>query len=312
MDIEQLRYFSVLAEYRNMTLAAQRLFISQPALSRRIKTLEDDLGMALFDRKRGSRQLSLTYAGEHLLEQAQSLLAQMQQAHVVMDGLRRGATGLLRVAATPAALRYIVLPALASFRESRPAVEVQLIEAGYQTLLSLVTDGIVDMAVGVAGPPPSDVQWEPLFTTAIYALLSPNHPLATKTHIEAEELGSQKLLTFTPSRSTQVSRELIYHLIHMQNPTPMSVFESTNFETVLGLAEMQVGIALVADLYTFQGYNLRAIPVLYHGQQITTTGIIAWHRRLSETAAEFSGLLEEHSANRASQGYEPWDVKRDA
>src|SRR5690349_6079022 len=108
MDIEELRCFSTLAETRNMTAAAQRLFISQPALSRRIKALEEELGIALFDRKRGSRRLSLTYAGEQLLEQAQGLEAQMQQAHTVMDGLRRGATGLLRVAATPAALRYIV------------------------------------------------------------------------------------------------------------------------------------------------------------------------------------------------------------
>jgi DNA-binding transcriptional LysR family regulator len=306
MDIEQLRCFSALAETRNMTTAAQRLFISQPALSRRIQALEEELGIALFDRKRGSRQISLTYAGEHLLEQARGLLVQMQQAYTVMDDLRRGTTGLLRVAATPAALRYLVLPALTSFRESRPAVEVQLIEAEYQTLLSLVTDGIVDLAVGVAGPPPSDVQWEPLFTTAIYALLSPHHPLATKPYLEAEELGSHKLLTFTQSKSTQVSRELIYHLIHMQNPRPMSAFESTNFETVLGLAEIQMGIAIVADLYDFQGHDLRAVPVLFHGQQVATTGIVAWHRRLSGTAADFRDRLKAYAAKRQTPGYEPW------
>jgi hypothetical protein len=77
-------------------------------------------------------------------------------------------------------------------------------------------------------------------------------------------------------------------------------------ETLLRLAEIQVGIAIVADLYDFQGHNLKAIPVLFQGQPISTTGILAWQRRLTDAAAEFSDLLKDYCAHRQAPGYPPW------
>jgi DNA-binding transcriptional LysR family regulator len=305
MDLEQLRYFSVLAEYGTMTFAAERLFISQPALSRRIKALERELGVTLFDRKQGSRQLSLTYAGRQFLGHAQALLAQVQHTKQFVDELQRGTAGLLRIAATPIFLRQIVLPALVAFRKSRPAVEIRVIEAGPR-MLSMLTDGSIDLAVGVPAGPLDDFQWEPLFSTAIYALVSPTHPLAGQQSLEVQQLASEKLLMLTPSRLTQPSGEFIYSLLHLQNAPLVFAFESTSLETVLVLAEIGLGVAIVPDLCPYRDHELQAIPVLYQGRQVETTGVTAWKSDLSEPAKEFRQHLKEYSIYGTALGYERW------
>src|SRR5581483_7288540 len=99
MDSKQLLQFITVAELGKMTLAAQRLFMSQPALSRQIQALERELGVALFERRSGSRQMSLTPAGEILLQRARVLRAEIEQTTVLIEEVKREAGEVIRVAA---------------------------------------------------------------------------------------------------------------------------------------------------------------------------------------------------------------------
>jgi DNA-binding transcriptional LysR family regulator len=314
MEINQVRNFIVLAECNSMTLAAERLFISQSALSRQIKALEEELGLTLFDRVRGSRGLSLTAAGERMLELARDLISQTEQIHLLADRLQRGTSGLVRVSAPPASLHYVVLPALARFQERWPAIDVTPVESAQDEMFTLVEDGRVDIAVGTTGPPPHQLRWDTLFIARLYALVSPHHPLATKASLTAGELSSEKILLYRPSYSAQRARDLIFHLIHMQSRLPAPVFESYIPATTLALAELGQGTAIISDVVPFVGYDLRAIPVLHQGRQVETRSVVAWsrRRRLSEATRAFIDVLKQHAAERTTKGYNPWVEGRGA
>jgi DNA-binding transcriptional LysR family regulator len=309
MDFEQIRHFVVAAEYGKLTLAAERLFITQPALSRQLKALEQELGAKLFDRERGSRQLSLTYAGETFLEQAKVVLAQVDRAQSLMESFRLGASAVLRIAASPDFLRYVVIPAIAEFHKQKPDAEIQLLESDLSGASSLMVDGAVDLVLGPITPSLRDaVTWEALFTSQVYALVSPGHRLASRAFVTAEDLAGEDLLLFNSGRTSELTRELVFSLIHLTGEIPESVLESNIPETSFTLAAAGLGVAISLDIVPIQRHELRAIPILYRDHQIEVSAIVGWRRgfQLSQVATEFLELLRAYVGNRPPYGYKPW------
>src|SRR5262245_28607558 len=127
MDLRHLRTFVTVAEQGTVSKAALRLRIAQPALSRQISDLEQELGIKLFDRVR--RRLVLTGEGEQLLGDCRTVLGAVgslsQRAHL----FRRGDSGILRVAATPQTIEGVLSTFLHRFAERRPNVQIKLTEA---------------------------------------------------------------------------------------------------------------------------------------------------------------------------------------
>jgi DNA-binding transcriptional LysR family regulator len=308
MDLSQIRNFVVLAECRSMTAAAERLFVSQSALSRQIKALEEELGVSLFDRVRGSKGLFLTAAGEGILQMSRELLSQAEQIHRLADGLQQGTSGLVRVSAPPASLHYVVIPVLARFKALWPDIDVAPIESAQDEMFNLVDEGRVDLAIGTTGPPPNQLKWETLFIARLYALVAPGHPLAGRAFVTADELSSEKILLYRPSYSAQRARDLIFHLIHMQSRLPAPVFESYIPATTLALAELGQGIAIISDVVPFEGFDLVSIPVLHQGHQVETRSVVVWNRRrrLTPATQAFIDVLKSHAGERTTPGYLPW------
>jgi DNA-binding transcriptional LysR family regulator len=308
MDLAQLRGLVMLAECGTMTLAAERLFISQSGLSRQIRTLEHELGITFFDRQRGSRRLSLTNAGERFLDQARALLSEADVTYALAGELRKETGGLMRVAAPSASLNYVVRPAYAQFREQWQEVDFQPVEGSLDSILSLVEDGKVDLAVGVIGSPSEKLSSETLFSARMYAILSPRHRLATRKFLTAEELALEKLLLYTPSHSHQFARDLTFHLVHIQRRVPGYVFETNIPSTTLAYAELEVGIAVITDVVPIHEYDTVAIPVIYKEQQIESPAIVAWQRRrrLPKFMRDFIDILKAQSAQRQTPGYSPY------
>jgi DNA-binding transcriptional LysR family regulator len=205
MNLNQLVTFSVVAECGQISRAAEELFIAQPAVSRQIRALEEELGVSLFERHRGGRQLTLTYAGEILLNHVRVLLGEVAHTRRRMDEVKRGAAGLIRIAAGPVILRYVVTPAVAKFRRDWPDTDLRVIEAEYESVFSLVEDGTADLAVGVVLPDMLTLQWEDLYNARLYALVSPTHRLATRPHLEAEELAIEELLLLKTGGSARLT-----------------------------------------------------------------------------------------------------------
>src|SRR5918992_1697505 len=149
MDLGHLRTFVAVADQGTVSKASIRLGIAQPALSRQIKDLEDELGIRLFDRIR--RRLVLTGEGEQLLAHCRGILGAVGSLSEQTELLRRPDAGVLKVAATPQTIDGVLSAFLARYTKRRPHMRIKLTEAVGTSLIALLERGERHIALSTAG-----------------------------------------------------------------------------------------------------------------------------------------------------------------
>jgi DNA-binding transcriptional LysR family regulator len=192
-ELRLVRYFVAVAEERNITRAAERLHISQPALSAAVRQLEQQLGVDLLDRS--DRVLGITPAGMLLAEEGRALLASADRVFEAVRGRDAAVVGRLRVGMTPTA-RYGLGPALLSAAAARASgVMLYPQEDTTGALLRDVRGGRLDLAVLFCAPEAEpSVVLEPLGGEPAVVHLRSDHPLAGRTAVALEDLAGETLL----------------------------------------------------------------------------------------------------------------------
>lgn len=150
MELRVLNYFVAVAQEGNMTHAAQKLLISQPALSRQIADLEDELGVKLFSRK--SRRLTLTPAGQYLLEQAKEILALTAKTKSNLES-SSFISGDLTIAAGESIGMQRIMNVVSAIIKEHPTVKIHLLSGDYSYAERKLTNGTVDFAVIIGDAP---------------------------------------------------------------------------------------------------------------------------------------------------------------
>ena len=145
MDLHQLRGFYEIARTRSFTRAADKLFLSQPAISLQIKALEDELGKALFDRKR--REIRLTEAGEVLFKYVQQIFDGLEDARNEIAALDKEVSGRLVVGTSDTNCTYILPDALEEFRRCYPGVDLDIRNRISPEIAKLVATDEVDIGL---------------------------------------------------------------------------------------------------------------------------------------------------------------------
>lgn len=145
MNQRQLQYAVLLAETGNFSLLAQQLNITQPALSKQVLALENELGVRLFDRS--TNPVTLTAAGECFIREARALLESQQRLQYAMEQFRDGQRSRLVIGATPFRSAYILPKLVKRLREQHPGVQVEVIEEGSSLLRKDAAEGRFDLAV---------------------------------------------------------------------------------------------------------------------------------------------------------------------
>ena len=148
MNFKHLQTFVTICECGTVSRAAARLRITQPALSRRIKALQEELGLRLFDNL--GRRLSLTSEGNEFLRHGRALLAQAEAVLATGRALGRGRAGVLRIGAAPHTLAAFFPPFVDKYEKRNPGVRVKLFEAGAAELLRMIEHGELHFAVTLA------------------------------------------------------------------------------------------------------------------------------------------------------------------
>src|SRR5246500_1618552 len=151
MELRYLRYFVAVAEEQNVTRAAVRLHVSQPPLSRQIRNLEVELGIALFNRD--AKTVRLTEAGRVFLTEARIILQRADDAVQMAKAVAGGKRGEIHVGYAPSLTVELLPRALKYFRESNPGVRVQLHDLSTQDMLRGLADGSLHVAMLVRVPP---------------------------------------------------------------------------------------------------------------------------------------------------------------
>ena len=256
MELRHLRYFEAVARHSHVTRAAAELHIAQPALSKQISQLEQELGVALFDRV--GRNVRLTEAGEALLPHARAAMTQVEAARAEMAeriGLRRGRATI----GTPPTVGTQLLPTvLAAFNKRYPGIELRLHEAGVQTLLDLLETGLTDVAVVTLPVEDEHLTVVPLFTEEMVIAVWKDHPLANRT---AVKIGDLKDEPWVLSPENYELREATLNACQAAGFAPRVVLDGGETDTLLRFVVAGIGVALVPRLAVQNTSDLVALPV---------------------------------------------------
>lgn len=239
MEIYQLRYFISVAETGNFTKAAARSFISQPSLSQQILNLEEELGQKLFHRL--GRRVTLTNAGELLLERAHRIIAEADDAvREIKEDPAQGHPVSVGVIPTVA---HFFLPAVVAYcRENDVRLQLFSREDFRPTIVQAVVDG--DLDLGVVSMPVAEPRIESslLFSEPLLLAVAAHHPLATAATVTLEDLREQDfiMLGTGSSTATQVQR-----LLGDYDFEPHVLHRVAQLATVKTLTAMGLGISIL-------------------------------------------------------------------
>lgn len=256
IELRELQYFVAVAERLNVSTAAKAVHLSQPALSRQIQSLERKLNVALFERV--GKRLFLTAEGEDLLLHASGLLDQAQAFLNRAYGLEHGHVGLLRVAASPQTIAWLLSPVMARFSKAHPNVSLIISEGHNDGLLELVEHGSAHLAIASLGAS-SQLVARKLFTARLFAILPPGHPCAGATSLPLERIVDGPFLLL---RRGFLTRRLFDQACAAHNIRPKILLESDSTHTLISLAMDGHGIAVVSSSAGHTREMEHAVPLV--------------------------------------------------
>lgn len=256
MNFANLKYFLAVANTQNITKAAEKMHISQQALSSLLRNMEKELGVELYNR---GKHISLTYAGMRLTQYASDILRLEQQMQQEFRSIGNNERGALHIAINPTRSAALLPQILPTFYEEFPNVEVTAMEASPSRVDDLLMEGAVDISVGLH-PWVSNVIGESLYNEMLVALV-PKKIINSAFGSTAESMRKKLTDSFTPvlfngvptimlAKGMQI-RAWVDEYFQTCAFTPNILYESTGVHTMLALALSGLGIAYCTETFLY-------------------------------------------------------------
>jgi DNA-binding transcriptional LysR family regulator len=238
--LQQLRLFTSAARHLSFARAAEELHVTQPAVSMQIRSLEEQVGLPLFDR--GHRQLSLTTPGEYFLVYARRMLSTLKDAEDAMARMRGVKVGRLIVGLKSTA-EYFLPRLLARFIADYPGVEVQLVIGNRQTLVELLSRNDVDLAVMGLPPKELNTRAEPFALHPSSVVAPVNHPLTALEHVPPMMLAAERFIVRESGSGTRAAMDQFFRDQHL---SPSIVMEVGSNEAIKHAVAAGLGISFLS------------------------------------------------------------------
>jgi DNA-binding transcriptional LysR family regulator len=246
MELRHIRYFTAVAEVLNFTKAATRLRLAQPALSRQVADLEDELGVDLL--KRTSHGVVLTAEGKMFLEDSRKILKHADEAVARVRALARGEVGELQVGYLPPLDLHILPRALAEFQRTTPGVKVVLHDLGTDEIGNELRNGTLHLALMLQPTDDSSVgiEFEEVRRYPYFVAMAAGHPLSKMKAISVETLAKQPLVILGRRRNSEYHRNLFRVFAPLR---PNIAAESDSMNSLI--TEINVGkcVAVVSEAF---------------------------------------------------------------
>ena len=247
MELRHLRYFLAVGEEQHYGRAARRLRVAQPALSRQIQDLEEELGFKLFERL--PRGVKLSAAGQLFLGDARRILQDVNEAAARSARVARGQSGTLRVGFTEmASWRGVVPQSFRRFREMQPDAELQLQPLPSLVQLEAIRSGRLDAGF-VFNMPKADPELNalPVAMPRIELAVPRGHSLTKLKQVRLRDLASASFVWFPRSEAPAVYDRLVHECFRGGLNSPHIVQEGKDEATVLSLVATGLGVGWVLD-----------------------------------------------------------------
>ena len=273
MDVHALRYFVEVARHQNFTRASEALHVTQPAISKMVRALEEELGTPLLLRER--RRVRLTDAGRVVLERAQGVLDAMAGIEQEVGELATLRRGRLRIGMPPIVGVAFFPPILAEFHTAHPGIVLELREEGSHHIEALVTSRELDVGAVVLPTDERTFGTMPFAHDELQAVLHPSHALARRRTLALRDLRETPFVLYRPEFA------LHGHIIEACRRAgfkPQVASESSHWDFIVALVAANIGVALLPQTICAQldPAQVHAVPLA--DPVIPWDVALIWHR----------------------------------
>ncbi len=257
MELRHLAYFVAVAERLNFSRAAEDLHVAQPAISQQIHSLEKELGEPLFQRV--GKRVQLTDAGQALLPHARQILSAVEAAR--NEILERGKLlkGTVRLGAPPTVSAHVLPAQLTAFEKKFPGLDVRLREAGTGTLLKLIEQGDLDLAIVSVDVLPVTVEWQSFREENYVVAVASKHPLCQKGSVSMSELAEESFILFPAGYQL---REVTLKACRAAGFEPHIALDGGSMMSALEFVAAGIGVAVVPELALVNAQGVCSLTVV--------------------------------------------------
>ncbi len=262
LPLHALRIFAAVAELRNFTRAAERLYVSQPAVSKMVLELERQLDLRLIER--GSQPLKLTDAGERLYQHARAILDAERTAEAELAALRGLGTGRLLLGASTTIATYLLPTIVGHFHEQYAGIRITMKSANTRRITDLLLDYQLDIAL-VEGPAEDPrIEMRPWHSDELVIIAPPRHPLAGRTGLPPAALAELGFIMREPGSGTRNVTEAALARCNLQVRTELELgsTEAIKEAVAAGLGVAMVSRASIVDQLSLRRLVLLDVPAL--------------------------------------------------
>ena len=293
MEMHQLAYFESVSRHLHFTRAAEELNVAQPSVSQQIRKLETELGAPLFHRMK--RHVTLTEAGETFLPHARAVLQRVDEARLEvqeLSGLRRGT---LAVGAPPSVGTHLLPRALAAFSSRHPGIALAFREAGSRTLLGLLEQGELDMAVVIQPIRHPALETRPLLEEELLLAVPRRHPLASgQRRVRLAQLREEPFVLLR--EGAYDLRDQTLAACRRSGFDPVVALDGGEMDSMLRFVAAGIGVAILPEMVLADIERPDGPVAVRRLQPKLTRSLVLARRRdryFSAAAREFTGVLEE-------------------
>jgi len=291
MELRHLRYYIAVADALNFTRAAEKLHVAQPALSKQVQDLEDEIGVDLF--RRSQRGVTLTAEGKLFLEEARRIVAATDAAVKKTQALARGEIGELNIGYASGPTAAIMPPTLAAFQSAAPQVILNL----HDCVGNEISDGLRASKLEICvAPRPSEMNMHGLVFELLKAYplclaVPPKHPLANAKSVPVERILDQPLIGYS-KRDYVDYHAMLGLLFKPHGGTPRFVLEVDRLNTLIAAVESGRGVAIVVSVFgRSSGIRLKLRPIVGAESAVEVGIVTAKDGDLTPAGEKFCAVL---------------------
>lgn len=240
MDLRQLEMFRAVAEEGTFTKAAKRVYVTQSAISRQVKLLEEELGSVVLHR--GQKRVTLTPSGELLLKTVHRVQRELQETVSQISETRTLHRGSLSLAGGMTVCMYILPPVLKRFRALYPKVELSVTNAASSTAIESLRRHDLDLALLTLPIVGDDLQVRPALREEMVLVTAPGHPLSKMRPVPADELGKHPLILYESGSNT---RRVLDEFFLEEKLAVRVAMETENVEIIKAMVSHGLGVSII-------------------------------------------------------------------
>ena len=258
MDIQHLKYFVEVAKQKNFTKASQILLVSQPSISKMIKSLEDELKVTLLDRS--ERKIELTDAGVIVYEQALKILQSVEDVYASVNELVQVKKGTVKLGLMPTTGVLLFPNVLAGFKKEYPQIDIQMVEYNAKQLKLKVEQGDIDLGITVKPVNSELFETIPLLSEELVVLVDSEHWLVKRESVRLSDLKNESFILLTEDYALH---DVVTQACMQSGFEPTVAYKSSLWDLIGEMVATKLGISLIprSMVSRFNNKNVHAISI---------------------------------------------------